>query len=141
MSNEKCLWKPNDLETDRYREMKEHMRKHGGRNWDDAEFVERYLAGYLCLINMNVLDTRKAVETMEKTAAKQIHTLNQMTKEIRRLNENMEKYLKVSMEIPFEMNLLKMRTERMLDKMEGGDGEMYAERIRQKQEKREEITP
>lgn len=134
------MWKPQDLESDSYREMKEHMRKYGGRDWNSMEFVEKYLCGYLTLINMNVRDNRKTAEIIEKSINRNTAVLTGFMKEVRKLNENMEKYLKISSELPFEFRQLKLRTECVIDRMNGGDGEMYLEKMRENQQKREE-TP
>ena len=121
------IWEPEDLQSDRYKEIREHWKKNG-RDWDSMEFVEKYLAGYLVLINMNVQSTRSAISVLEKTDNRKINAIKDFTKEVRKLNEKME-VLETLKQLPLELNLLKLRTEKLINTVSGGETEMYSDRI------------
>lgn len=127
------IWEPEDLQSDRYKAIREHWKKNG-RDWDSMEFVEKYLAGYLVLINMSVKNTEFAISMLEKSDNRKINALTALRKEIRKLNEKME-VLETLKQLPLELNLLKLRTEKLITTVSGGDAEMYSDRIRQKEAK------
>lgn len=84
------------------------------RNWNDGEFVERYLRGYLVLFNMNLEETKKFAEQFLKESKKNNVIQNKLIKEIKQLNDNFENILIKYDQLSFEFKTLRTRVETLI---------------------------
>ena len=88
------------------------------RNWNDGEFVERYLRGYLILFKMNLDKTTQMNEQFVKESKKSNKTQNKLLIEIKRLNNNFGNIILKYEQMKLEFHTVRERVELLVKQVD-----------------------